>query len=87
MFYTRAVDISTYLKRDFKPLGDRVRDMTAILRHTHATLQAGRDNLGPILPKPFVESAIKQALGMQHFLEKDVVLEVARCRIRRCKKL
>jgi uncharacterized protein (DUF885 family) len=86
MFYTRAVDISTYLKRNFKPLDERVKDMTAILRQTHATLQAGRDNLEPVLPKAFVESAIKQAQGMQRFLEKDVVLELAKVSDKTVKK-
>jgi uncharacterized protein (DUF885 family) len=76
MFYARAIDISIYLKRDFKPLEERVRDMTAILRQTHATFAAAQENLEPVLPKPFVENAIKQAQGMQRFLQDDVAREV-----------
>lgn len=32
MFYIGAVDVSIYLKRDWKPVDDRVRDLTMILR-------------------------------------------------------
>ncbi|NBU41065.1 MAG: DUF885 family protein [Planctomycetia bacterium] len=75
LFYTRNLDVSVYLKRDFKPLRERVRDMAAILRHVPATLAAARDNLDPVLAKPVVESGIKSAQGMARFLEKDLADE------------
>jgi len=78
LFYTRNLDISVYLKRDFKPLPERVRDMAAILRFVPATLAAARDNLEPVLAKPVVESGIKSAEGMASFLEKDLADEAGK---------
>jgi uncharacterized protein (DUF885 family) len=73
MHYAGALDISIYLKRDFKPLTERFRDMTAILRQAPALFAAARENLEPVLPKPFVETAIEVAEGTASFLEKDAV--------------
>ena len=42
-----------------------------------STFAVARTNLEEKLPKPFVESAIKIAQGMEGFLEKDVPPEVA----------
>ena len=72
MFYAGALDISIYLKRDFKPLPERVRDMAVILQHAPALMAAARANLEPTLPKPLVETAIEIADGTASFLEKDV---------------
>lgn len=72
MFYAGALDISIYLKRDFKPLPERVRDLAAILRQASALVASARANLEPTLPKPFVETAIDIAQGTAAFLEKDV---------------
>jgi len=77
MLYAGWLDVSFYLKRDFKPLRERVSDMTAILVQAPAVFAAGRTNLGVVLPKPFVETAIAVAQGTASFLEKDV-LQVAR---------
>jgi uncharacterized protein (DUF885 family) len=77
MYYARAIEVSTYLKRDFKPLDQRVKDMTAILRQAPATFAAARANLEEKLPQPFVESAIKIAQGMEVFLEKEVPPAIA----------
>lgn len=72
MFYVGAVDVSIYLKRDWKPLDDRVRDLTAILGRTPEVFAAARAQLEAKLPRPWVETAIQMAEGAATFLEKDV---------------
>jgi uncharacterized protein (DUF885 family) len=66
------LDLTVYLKRDFKPLAARVADITAIIRQTPALFAAARSNLQPVLPKPFVETAIEGANGSADFLENDI---------------
>jgi uncharacterized protein (DUF885 family) len=72
MAYVGALDVSIYLKRDWKPLDDRVRDLTAILRHAPELFAVARAQLESALPKPWVETAIQMADGTATFLEKDV---------------
>ena len=50
MHYAGALDVSFYLRRDFKPLRERVADMAAILRWAPEVFMAARANLEPILP-------------------------------------
>lgn len=76
MFYAGALDVSLYLKRDFKPLPDRVRDITTILQNAPALFAAARANLAPVLPKAFVETAMDVAEGTAAFIEKDVAKAV-----------
>lgn len=71
-----ALDVSVYLKRSFKPWGDRVRDITAILGQAPRYLDVARTNLDPVLPRPFVETAIQSANGTASFLENEVSKEV-----------
>ncbi len=66
------LDVIIYLKRDFKPLAARVADITAIIRQAPAVFAAARSNLQPVLPRPFVETAIEVANGDADFLENDV---------------
>jgi uncharacterized protein (DUF885 family) len=77
MTYAGALDVSVYLKRDFKPLPERIQDISAILRYAPALFAAARQNLEPTLPKPFVETAIEMMLGTAAFLEKDVATAAA----------
>ena len=65
------LDLTVYLKRGFKPLAARVTDITAIIRRTPAVFAAARSNLQPVLPRPFVETAIAVAKGNADFLEND----------------
>jgi uncharacterized protein (DUF885 family) len=78
MTYAGALDVSIYIKRDFAPLKDRVRFMTQTLEHAQEVFAAARANLEPVLPKPFVETAISVAEGTASFLEKDVSNEAAK---------
>jgi uncharacterized protein (DUF885 family) len=76
MTYARAIDINLYIKRDFKPLEDRVRDIVTIEDQTVNIMTAGKTNLADALPKPYVELAIQIANGSADFLEKDLAAAV-----------
>ncbi len=76
MTYARAIDVNIYIKRDFKPLEDRVRDIVTIEDQTANIMTAGKTNLADILPRPYVELAIQIANGSADFLEKDLAAAV-----------
>ncbi len=76
MTYARALDLSIYVKRDFKPLEDRVRDIVTIEDQTSNIMTAAKTNLATALPKPYIELAIQIAGGSADFLEKDLVAAV-----------
>ncbi|MEO5717034.1 MAG: DUF885 domain-containing protein, partial [Chthoniobacterales bacterium] len=71
MVYAGALDVNIYLKRDFKPLEDRLRDIVTIEDQAPNIMTAAKTNLAPALPKPYVELAIQIANGSADFLEKD----------------
>lgn len=73
MTYAGAIDVNIYIKRDFKPLADRVHDIVMIEDQTGNIMTAAKTNLAPVLPKPYVELAIQIANGSADFLEKDLV--------------
>ncbi|MEO6871522.1 MAG: DUF885 domain-containing protein [Chthoniobacterales bacterium] len=73
MTYAQAIDVNIYIKRDFKPLEDRVRDIINIQDQTANVMTAAKTNLATVLPKPYVELAIQIANGVADFLEKDLV--------------
>ncbi len=72
MAYARALDVSIYIKRDFKPLADRVHDIVNIEDQAGNVMTAAKTNLATVLPKPYVELAIQIANGSAAFLEKDL---------------
>ena len=73
MTYARALDVNIYVKRDFKPLEDRMRDIVTIEDQAANIMTAGKTNLAAVLPKPYVELGIQVANGSADFLEKDLV--------------
>jgi uncharacterized protein (DUF885 family) len=73
MAYARAIDVNIYVKRDFKPLEDRMRDIVTIEDQAVNIMTAGKTNLATVLPKPYVELGIQVANGSADFLEKDLV--------------
>ena len=77
MVYARAADVNVYVKRNFAPLEDRVRNLVAIESQIPNILIAARTNLDEKLPKPFVELAIQIARGSADFLKKDLVAAVS----------
>src|SRR5437773_8282110 len=77
MVYARAADVNIYIKRNFAPLDDRVHSIVAIESQVPNILIAARTNLDPVLPKPYVELAIRVAKGSADFLRKNLVEAVA----------
>jgi uncharacterized protein (DUF885 family) len=75
MTYAGALDVLIYFTRDFAPLPERVRHAAAILRHAPDLFAAAHANLDPVLPQPFVETAIEIAEGGASFLEKEAMAE------------
>ena len=73
MTYARCANLNIYITRNFAPLEDRVRSLTAIESQIPNILIAGKTNLEPVLPKPYVELAIQIARGSADFLRKDMV--------------
>lgn len=71
--YAQCANLNIYLARNFAPLLDRVRSLTAIEAQIPNILIAGKTNLDPVLPKPYVELAIEIARGAADFLRKDMV--------------
>jgi uncharacterized protein (DUF885 family) len=72
MVYARAADLNIYVQRNFAPLEDRVRSLTAIESQIPNILIAARTNLDDVLPKPYVELAIDIARGASDFLKKTL---------------
>ena len=77
MVYARAADVNVYIKRNFAPIEDRVRSITAIESQVPNIIIAAKTNLDPVLPKPYVELAIQIAKGSADFLRKNLVEAIA----------
>ncbi len=73
MVYAEALDLNTYLKRDYAPLADRLRSIVSIEKQVPALFAAARENLASTLPRPMVELAIEIARGGGDFLTHDLV--------------
>ena len=73
MTYAGVLDVSIYIKRNFAPLEERVRWISAILNQAPNIFAAARANLADSLPRPQIETAIDQAKGAADFLSKDLV--------------
>jgi uncharacterized protein (DUF885 family) len=73
MTYASALDVNVYIKRNFAPLEERVRSITAVLNQAPPLVSAARANLAESLPQPQVETAIQETDGIVDFLNKDLV--------------
>jgi uncharacterized protein (DUF885 family) len=73
MTYSGVMDVNIYIKRDFAPLAQRARSLTAVLRQAPRIIAAARANLAESLPRPQIETAIEEAEGAADFLGKDLV--------------
>ena len=73
MTYARCANLNIYITRNFAPLEDRVRSLIAIESQIPNILIAGKTNLDPVLPKPYVELAMQIARGSADFLRKEMV--------------
>ena len=74
MAYAGAVDVSIYVKRDFAPLADRVKDLIATEQTIPALFVAAKENLEDSLPKPFIETAVQIAQGNAAFMKGDLLI-------------
>jgi uncharacterized protein (DUF885 family) len=72
MMYAQAIDLNTYIKRNFSPLEDRVRSVVMIENQAPNIVIAAKTNLAQVLPRPYVELAIQIARGNADFLKKDL---------------
>ncbi len=79
MTYASGLDVSLYIKRNWKPFPERVRDMTAILRQAPEFFGTARTNLDAKLPTPYVETAIEIATSTADFIENDIAKAVRDC--------
>ena len=73
MTYARCANLNIYIARNFAPLEDRIRSLIAIESQIPNILIAGKTNLDPVLPKPYVELAMQIARGSADFLRKEMV--------------
>jgi uncharacterized protein (DUF885 family) len=73
MTYAQCAHLNIYITRNFAPLEDRVRSLVAIESQIPNILIAGKTNLDPVLPRPYVELAIQIARGSADFLRKEII--------------
>ena len=67
MTYARAIEVNTYVKRNFAPIEDRVRSIVTIENQAPNIVIAAKTNLTDVLSKPHVELAIQIARGAPNF--------------------
>lgn len=74
MTYAGAIDASIYVKRNFAPLDERVKDLISTEEAIPALFAAAKTNLDDSLPKPYIETAIQIAQGNASFLKGDLLI-------------
>jgi mRNA-degrading endonuclease RelE of RelBE toxin-antitoxin system len=74
MSYANALDVSTYIKRNFSPLEDRLRSIITIENKAPAIFAVAKSNLEDSLAKPLIETAIQIVKGYEEFLEGDLII-------------
>jgi len=72
MTYAGAVDVNIYISRDFAPIEERIKSIIKIEKNAPNVFAAARQNLKPVLPKPYIELAISIAKGSADFLGSDL---------------
>jgi uncharacterized protein (DUF885 family) len=77
MTYVQAVDIDTYIKRDFAPLEERVGDIIAVERKFPALFANAKANLNDSLAKPYIDMAIDIAKGSAGYLSGELLTALA----------
>ncbi|MCU0280275.1 MAG: DUF885 domain-containing protein [Acidimicrobiia bacterium] len=63
-WYLEPLDVSVYLERDYAPAGLRLERAAAALGETGGLLACARQNLDPVIPRLWAESAEVQARGL-----------------------
>ncbi len=77
MWYSGALDITTFLTRNYAPLEERVRAAIGYLQHTPRVLQAARENLVPNIPRPFITVSLEVYEGLLSFYDQDLQVTAA----------
>ena len=77
MTYVQAVDIDTYIKRDFAPLEERVGDIIAVERQFPVLFANAKANLNDSLARPYIEMAINIAKGSAGYLSGELLTALA----------
>lgn len=73
MQYAYAIDVNTYVKRNFAPLEERMQYIIATENALPGIFAAAKANLEDSLPKPFIETAIQITQGNAGFLKGDLL--------------
>jgi uncharacterized protein (DUF885 family) len=74
MTYAGAIDVNTYLKRNFAPIEHRIKSIIEIENHVSDLFANAKSNLADSLARPYVETAIMIADGSADFLSKDLLI-------------
>ena len=74
MTYAGAVDVSVYVKRNFAPLEERVKNLIQTEQSIPFLFTVAKQNLDDSLPKPYIETAVQIAQGNADFLKGDLLL-------------
>ncbi|HEY2102549.1 MAG TPA: DUF885 domain-containing protein [Chthoniobacterales bacterium] len=77
MTYAACAHLNIYISRNFASLEDRVRSLITIESQIPNILIAGKTNLDPVLPRPYVELAMQVARGSADFLRKEMLNAIA----------
>lgn len=77
MTYAGAVDVNTYVKRDFAPLEERIGSIIAVEKQIPAMYENAKANLDDSMPRPYIETAIQIAKGNSGFLKGDLLTALA----------
>ncbi len=77
MTYAQAVDINSYVKRDFAPLEERVGSIIAVERQLPGLYANAKTNLADSLARPYIDMAINIAKGNAGFLSGDLLTALA----------
>lgn len=74
MTYAGAVDVNTYIKRNFAPLESRVHSLIAVEKRIPEIYMDAKANLDDSLAKPLIDMAIEVAEGNASFMKGDVMV-------------
>jgi len=73
MNYAGAIDVNTYIKRNYAPLEERLKYIISSENAIPGLLAAAKANLEDSLPKPYIATAIQIAQGNAGFLKGDLL--------------
>jgi uncharacterized protein (DUF885 family) len=74
--FAGPLDVSGYIKRNYAPLPQRVRSLTAHLQQVPDYLDRARQTLQEPVPRPFLETALEVYAGTIEFQERDLMTAV-----------